>query len=210
MTGHKEHWQPIHARPDNVPPTRHPTLGDPVAVYPYIYAEGVRGYVCRYEPPGQRKEIRALTYCRHSITGAQEWRWQGMGDNRPLYCLQRLTGPFAVLVEGEKCADRLGEIIYPVGTWCGGSGAWQKTDWKPLAGKTVLLWPDNDAPGIRCMAEIEKVLDAQGCKVHVLDVAALPPGGDCCDIADPLRFLLDNSPADYLKDISNALLAHIP
>ncbi len=79
-----------------------------------------------------------------------------------------------VLVEGEPCADALNGIGITATTAPGGSSVKpDKIDWRPLAGKTVTLWPDNDVPGIKFMNEIAAHLRTIGCTVKLL---APPPG----------------------------------
>lgn len=79
-----------------------------------------------------------------------------------------------VLVEGEPCADALNGIGITATTAPGGSSVKpEKVDWRPLAGKSVTLWPDNDASGIKFMREIAAHLQTIGCVVRLL---APPPG----------------------------------
>ena len=53
-----------------------------------------------------------------------------------------------------------------------------------LAGRTVLLWPDNDDAGVLHMRRIAKRLYGLGVAVQMVDpdlIAALPPGADAFD-----------------------------
>ena len=52
-----------------------------------------------------------------------------------------------VVVEGEKCADALFALGICATTSPCGAGKAQYADWRPLAGKQVILWPDSDDPG---------------------------------------------------------------
>ena len=110
----------------------------------------------------------------------------GMPTPRPLYGLERWhTSAFVVLVEGEKCADALTSIGVDATSLMGGSSTIiDKTDLTPLAGKTVILWPDNDAPGFKLMDEMAAPLAAIGCIVQRLN----PPAGkpDKWDAADAI------------------------
>jgi 5S rRNA maturation endonuclease (ribonuclease M5) len=54
-----------------------------------------------------------------------------------------------IIVEGEKCADALASLGLPGITSFGGSGHPGKTDWSCLRGCDVIIWPDNDAPGLK-------------------------------------------------------------
>jgi len=111
----------------------------------------------------------------------------GMPTPRPLYAQDRWhSSPVVVLVEGEKCADALLSIGVEATTAMGGANtSIEKTDWTPLAGREVYLWPDNDQPGLKLMATVRPVLEALGCRVRSLS----PPLGkpEKWDAADALE-----------------------
>lgn len=97
------------------------------------------------------------------------WELKGFqADKRPLYNLHQLKeNPQAtiLLVEGEKTADQALNNLpgghYICMTWSGGAGAVQKSDWTPLYGRKVLVWPDNDRAGYeaadKACCELKKV-----------------------------------------------------
>ena len=108
----------------------------------------------------------------------------GMPAPRTLYNLDRWhASTHVVLVEGEKCADALTSIGIDATTLMGGANTTiEKTDLTPLAGKTVILWPDHDAPGASLMDKLEGPLRAMGCAVRRLaPPAAKPDGWDAAD-----------------------------
>jgi hypothetical protein len=132
-------------------PKANPDRGLPSKVWDYRDADGrLMGYVYRFDIPGGRKEVLPLVTAVNSDTGAQEWRWMGFPEPRPMYGLDRLAArPDAtvLLVEGEKCAD-VGHAELPdlvVVSWPGGGKADSKVDWSPLAGRKVVTWADADA-----------------------------------------------------------------
>jgi putative DNA primase/helicase len=141
----------------------HYEYGNPSAVWPYRNAVGeLLGYVARYDPEGQRKQIVPWTFARDG-RGKERWTMGHWPEPRPLYGLDDLSKrPDApvMVVEGEKSADAARKIAsqYVVLTWPGGSNAWRKADFAALAGRTILLWPDADEPGIKCMWEIAHYL----------------------------------------------------
>jgi hypothetical protein len=65
---------------------------------------------------------------------------------RPLYNQVGLKAADAVvLVEGEKCAAALVDLGICATTAMNGAKApIDKTDWSPLKGKRVIIWPDHD------------------------------------------------------------------
>ena len=108
----------------------------------------------------------------------------GMPSPRPLYGLDRWHASEAVvIVEGEKCVDALASVGIDATSLMGGANtSVEKTDLTPLAGKTVVLWPDADDPGRKLMAGLEGPLRAIGCTVRVLTVpAGKSEGWDAAD-----------------------------
>lgn len=66
----------------------------------------------------------------------------------PLYGLPSLNGAGRVyVVEGEKCADAARSIGLTATTSAHGSKSAHKTDWRLLAGRDVVILPDNDPAG---------------------------------------------------------------
>jgi KaiC/GvpD/RAD55 family RecA-like ATPase len=64
----------------------------------------------------------------------------------PIYNRQRVRSmDVVVVVEGEKCVHALHDVGIVATTSPGGAGKAEYADWSLLAGKTVYLWPDNDA-----------------------------------------------------------------
>lgn len=175
-------WTPLRAVPGDAPepPAAHPKHGKPSAVWTYHDASGERlFYVYRFDPPGARKEVIPLTWCMSPDGVTAAWRWQAMTAPRPLYGLPRLLArPDApvMVCEGEKAADAAGALLpdWVVVTSCGGGNAPQQTDWEPLAGRRVAIWPDYDEPGRRYAAAVSKLAQAAGAAtVRTLNPAAL-------------------------------------
>lgn len=162
----------------------HYSRGAPMARWVYNDLLGrPLGYVCRYQC-GDRKVV--LPY---SWTGVR-WHWRAMPAPRPLYRLPELRESrerINIVVEGEKAADACASL-FPEActtTWSGGCNAWRKTDWTPLAGRRVVLWPDADAAGLAAMQAVRKYLIQE---IHATRVALptlprnLPSGFDAADI----------------------------
>lgn len=154
-------WEPILPVPTDAPapPAAHVKRGKPAMVWTYRDADSrILGYVCRFETSDGGKEVLPLTYCKHQVTGAYEWRWISFPEPRPLYGLDRLAArPDAsvLVVEGEKCADAGHDELtdYVVMSWPGGGKAVDKADWTPLAGRNVAGWADCDAKRERLTPE---------------------------------------------------------
>jgi uncharacterized protein (DUF927 family) len=104
---------------------------------------------------------------------------------KPLYRLHELVrrpGVVVIVTEGESKADRLAELGL-LATTSGSADSAADADWQALAGRDVLVWPDNDAPGRRYAEAVRDALVPWGCEVQVIDVdlLMLPPKGDAVD-----------------------------
>lgn len=132
---------------------------------PWIKLEAVRtwryerdgqllGYVARFErinSKGEKvKDTLQRTWCVDDKDGTCRWHWKHWEEPRPLY-LPAGTLPLeipVVVVEGEKCADALHQVLgseFAVIAWPGGCKTWHLADWSWVAGRQVILWPDCDA-----------------------------------------------------------------
>ncbi len=123
-------------------------------------------------------EPLACVYRYDTPTGKQYRPWDAraramrMPEPRPLYNLPAITASDAVvLVEGEKCADALMQVGIVATTAMGGAAtAIDKTDWTPLVGKTVAVWPDHDDAGARYTDAVIPKLIHIGAKVRRVSV----------------------------------------
>lgn len=143
------------------------TLGKHTAKWNYLGADGkLLACVYRYDTP-EGKEYRPWNLATRSNT---------MPNPRPLYHLPEIAqADIVVLVEGEKCADALQQLGYATTTAMGGASApLDKTDWSPLIGKTIIVWPDNDEAGKRYADALIPKLQAIG--VRAIHRVAIPAG----------------------------------
>lgn len=183
-----ESWAAIQPIPDAAMqsrPVSHYRHKKPSAVWTYRNAQGQPlMLVCRFDLKAdgegkRRKEFGPLTWCNSSKTGKHEWRWQGLQPQRPLLNLDKLAErPDATVAvcEGEKAADAAASLLpdHVATCWPNGSKAWSKADFTPLKGRNVLLWPDNDQPGLTCMDELAEHLHKLGVEsVRVVAVSML-------------------------------------
>lgn len=154
-------------------------LGPATAKWDYFDANGhLLAVVYRYDPPGGKKEFRPWDAKRRKMAPP---------DPRPLYNQPGMVNAGRViLVEGEKCAQALIAAGVTATTAMHGANApVDKTDWSPLMGKAVLIWPDRDKPGWEyAMAAAHAALAAGALTCDVL----MPPDdkADGWDAADAL------------------------
>lgn len=78
----------------------------------------------------------------------------------PLYNRKRIQqADTVVVVEGEKVVHALHEYGVIATTSPAGAGKSEYADWQPLAGKNVILWPDNDELGRKHIRQVEAILE---------------------------------------------------
>ena len=143
-----------------------------VAAYPYTNPAGTLLYeAVRFEP----KEFKQ----RHP---------GGWGRGGAPYVLYRLPGLLAAdprepvfIVEGEKDADRLWAEGLVATTNVGGAGKWRAEYSLALAGRTVVVLPDNDNAGAQHGAAVASAVGRAAASVKVLALPNLPPKGDVSD-----------------------------
>lgn len=134
----------------------------PVSAWAYHDASGnVIGFTCRFDLPDGKKDVLPYSFKQQVSPdgiplGNAVWRWSELDKPRPLYNLYELISrpdSVVLLVEGEKTADAAKRLFpqYVATTWIGGSDNVKHTDWTPLHGRKILLWNDNDLPGVLCM-----------------------------------------------------------
>ncbi|MDP1637904.1 MAG: DUF3631 domain-containing protein [Candidatus Nitrotoga sp.] len=136
-------------------------------------------------PDTGEKWIRPL---RRDVSGVWcELKAPEFEGGAPLYNLHQLSDPArqserVILVEGEYKVDMLA-LRGINATTSGGAQSVDTTDWQPLAGRNVLIWPDNDKAGFDYAQQAADKLKALGCEIAFIDVAALklPIKGDCVD-----------------------------
>ena len=188
---HADGWHPILPAPEEPPDAtgiRHHRLG--VAAERWVYRDAQKRplfCVVRFDLPGGGKEVLPLTY--GMLRGTCGWQFKAPPSPRPPYNLHRLAEhPNApvLVVEGEKAAEAA-TALFPdlvVTTWQGGSQAPARTDWNPLRGRSVIIWPDNDAPGRKAADLLVPLLrEAGAASVRVVAVPSDWPDG--WDVADP-------------------------
>lgn len=152
-------------------------LGPATAKWDYLDPAGkLIAVVYRYDPPGRKKEFRPWDARRRKTAPP---------DPRPLYHQPGIASAAqVVLVEGEKCAQALIDAgICATTAMHGANAPVDKTDWSPLAGKSVLIWPDRDKPGWEYATLAAQAILSAGAKTcHIL----YPPeeAADGWDAAD--------------------------
>ncbi len=123
-----------------------------------------------------------------------------MARQAPLFGLDRLAAhpdAMVLLTEGEKAAEAIERgpsahafkwAAQPVigMTWPGGTNAIACADYSPLAGREVVILPDNDEPGEKAADQLVRALHEVGVPPRLRRWKAPQQAKAKCDIADPL------------------------
>ena len=134
-------------------------FGKPAATWEYLDCEWQTcGFILRWDMSGG-KDIRPISRGFDDL-----WRIEAMPEPRPLYrlpFLRELGDDKTIwITEGEKAADALVSVGLEATTSSGGAKAPLKTDWTPLAGRSVVVWPDADDSGFAYAESVAEILSA--------------------------------------------------
>ncbi|WP_265026779.1 MULTISPECIES: AAA family ATPase [unclassified Wolbachia] len=178
------------------------TLGQPTASWNYYdESDQVIVTVYRYNTDSGKRYL-PFDVKRSSFT---------LPETRPLYNIPGIMkSDKVILVEGEKCADALIEQGMTATTaMLGANTPIEKTDWSPLKGKHVIIWPDNDEPGKQYAEKVVKKLTFLGVlSLTLLEIPENKPKG--WDSADGIEekmnipeFIENNSKKIIVKQFLN-------
>jgi putative DNA primase/helicase len=149
-------------------------------IYDYKDEGGKLLYQClRYEPK---------TFRQRCPDGKGGWTWTLNGTRRVLYRLPELVADtnadnFVYVVEGEKDVDALRALgltatCNPMGA---GNNKWLPDFNQHLAGRKVVILPDNDEPGRQHAQAISAALVPIAASVAIVKLPNLPDKGDVSD-----------------------------
>jgi hypothetical protein len=148
--------------------------GCPEKVWEYLDCEWQAcGYTVQWDMP-DAKYIGSMSRGLDDL-----WRIGDMPEPTPLYRLpfirERGIDDPVYVTAGEKAADAL--VCLGLEATTSSSGAWapERTDWTPLAGRQVTIWPDNDPQGLDYAYTVSGILTNLNppATVNILDAVAL-------------------------------------
>ena len=189
-----------------------------VATYDYLDEDGTLVYqACRYEPG---RDGRTKDFTQRAPDGRGGWNWSMDGITRVLYHLPEVqaavaSGATVYIVEGEKDADQLSLYDLVATTNVGGAGKWRSEYSAALAGATIVILPDCDAPGLAHADAVAASLHGVAARVTLVELPGLPPKGDVSDwlaaghTIDELHALVDAT-APYTPPVFAAAPAVAP
>lgn len=177
----------VEVKPEIIPATKKfffedRILGMPDNVYKYLNSKGEPGlHIAVYRLPDGRKQVKPW----QKIKG--NWVQSHISGPRPLYnldLLSRYPDKPVLIVEGEKCAEAAQNALgdaYIATTWPGGAEATSKADWGILRGRSVHIWPDADAPGLKAAVSIYCALMPICQDLKIIDPKGQPQAWDIAD-----------------------------
>lgn len=147
-----------------------------VTQYPYVRADGsIALIILRFDFDDGSKGFRPI----HPVDGG----WQVGDPSGPLLLYRfpdQVEASRVYVCEGEKAAEGGRQLGLTCTTSAHGSKSPQRTDWSPLAGRDVVILPDNDDEGRMYAHKVAGILGSLSppATVRILDLPGLPPKGD--------------------------------
>ncbi len=195
-------------------PATHYQLGKPSQVWEYSNEYFVYRFETKDKEGKEGKEYRPVSW--NPKLG--KWQWKDPKGKLPLYNLSELKAnptKAVIICEGEKASDA-SKQFFPddiATTTAHGSQSPQRSNFKPLSGREIIIWPDNDEAGqeyVRVL--IDLLAETKVSKIQVIEIPkGLPEKWDAAD-ADPNVFdvnLLNYKDfTDYLKNYNEAKPVH--
>lgn len=164
---------PIPAAAMDSRPTSHSKYGVPSAEWVYRDADGNPIFYQRRFDPSNGKQYLPLTYWPDG------WKAKAPPSPRPLFnlpeLLRRQADPI-LFTEGEKSCVAAAALLpgFVVTCTLNGSASPQHSDFSPVCGRDVYVWPDADDAGLKYGKAVCKLaLEAGAVTAMLLDLAAL-------------------------------------
>jgi len=159
--------------------------------YEYKNEDQTCFFIRRYEPfsegnPTAKKKLVPYSFDLDS----QQWVNETWNKDRPLFRLLNSKKDLPVIIfEGEKTVLAAEKEFknYSCTTWSGVSYAIDKTDFSALKNRKIILWADNDKPGVKAMHHVAKTL-IENDITEDIRMVNLPKGfKDGWDVADQIE-----------------------
>lgn len=174
-----------------------------VATYIYNYANGQKAF------EKLRREDKTFFF-RVWNAEAGAWRYSIKGLDTPLYNEDKIKDSKIICVcEGEKDCDTLTSHGYVAVCNLDGAGKWKDSYTKSLVGKTVVIFTDNDDPGIKHGKLVARKLMGHAESIKLIEFPELPEHYDVTDYLTTysLKDLKDKVKATPLLEVSEEELS---
>ncbi len=169
----------------------------------YLYTSNVTGSVDMAVLRCIRDGKKSFIQC-HEANG--KWTMTAPEGPLPIYNRSRIVNcEQVVVVEGEKDVHTLHGFGIVATTSVGGAGKAKYADWTPLAGKQIILWPDNDTKGAEHMADVKAILEKLTPAPTISRISLIglnmPPKGDVTDLVEGMDAQTHDEIGDILRMI---------
>ncbi len=155
--------------------------------------------VLRFDKPDGSKEFRPVSLHDGG------WFIKAPPGLWPLYNLPAvITAATVYVCEGEKTAEAARSLGLVAVTSMNGALSPDKTDWTPLAGKNVVILPDNDEPGRKYAAAVAAIL-AKVSPSPVVKIVELPKLTEGDDLVEWIAAHGDAAEPDAMRHELEAL-----
>ena len=153
-----------------------------VRLYHYPLVNSIPWGMARIDRSSGKKTFRAW----HKVRDGKIVLAKPPVEKLPLYNSDHLPDDRAVpvwIVEGEKCVEALAGLCVHVVTSANGAGSAKHSDWSVLAGRPLIIWPDNDQAGRKYLDEVKACIVERVAKLDIVSVESLglEEGEDCAD-----------------------------
>lgn len=165
--------------------------------------------VVRIDKGNGKKDFWPHTLRRRRSWGDEsrppEWAMKGLiGVQQPLLGQHEFNDKPIIVTEGEKaCVAARGRLCgdtFQATCWPGGAKNAEHADVESLRGKDVILWPDDDEPGVEAMTVFRSRLVGVASRIRTITVAGNGNGDDAADMIEQIesigglsRFIDENS-----------------
>jgi AAA domain/CHC2 zinc finger len=214
-TSFDENWENIAKIAGlSAPPTKSGIKrGEHIATHMYYFADGRLAFEKLRYAPASPTEKKSFSFKMPLDNGKWAFRLEGL-TNKPLYRLPEVVKSNIVMItEGELKADALAGIdwaaiaqkngIIPiVSATCNFDGAmgWKDEYSIYMAGKKVLIFPDNDERGREHAEHVAASVHKYAVSVHIVELPDLEEHGDIVD------YLKTHTVADLVGCLKNRRL----
>ena len=147
-------------------------------------------YVLRFDKPDGGKDVVPITLWGDESGTSLTWQFKAPPAPRPLFGLwglaKRPDAP-VLICEGEKATEAARKLQSDMVcvTSMGGARAAKQTDWTPLQGRQIFVWPDNDKPGAEYARDVCRLAHDAGAKISgILSYEVLAGLRNNCPISD--------------------------
>ncbi len=99
------------------------------------------------------------------------WLLKRPEGKMPIYLSEGSDEEQIIINEGEKAAKGCEKLYKGISCcWHGGVNGWNSSDWSPIFGRNITIWPDNDEPGKKVAQELADYLIKNKCNVKIAKI----------------------------------------